>query len=193
VTKPTLIRRCHEILGPLGFDRRGDTWNRAADQFVDVVNLQVSRDKKAVTLNGGVLQSTAYRTCWGEDAPTFVREEQCTVRTRSGRSTFGSDVWWSLNDEHLLSILSDSLTGDVIPFINKMHDPVDMEAYLEGELASKSHPYAGSIIYLASLKAQRGARGDACGMLREYLERVSSGWRERLMDAATRLGCAPSL
>jgi hypothetical protein len=57
MTVTDMKREIDKALSPLGFVRHNATWNRRSAQFVDVIDLQVSKSPDSVTMNAGVLHS----------------------------------------------------------------------------------------------------------------------------------------
>ena len=67
-----------EVLGPLGFKRRGLTWQLDGEETVCIVNFQKSNYDAKFFLNIGFLIRR-------EQAPDKPKEHECDVRLRAGQ------------------------------------------------------------------------------------------------------------
>ncbi len=182
-----ILKDLDERLLPLGFRRQGDTWNRRSGPLVDVIDVQVSKAGDTVTANAGVLDLEIHRQCWGEDPPRFVQEPLCTVRARVGQLMSGSDVWWPVGSAEV----ERAVTTCAVPFLERMHAPEQMEAFLRSSTAIKArHPHPPPVIYLALLMNKRGDRTGACTVLGELQEMALGAWRAKVHAVAVRLGCS---
>lgn len=182
------IKRLDELLGPLGFLRRKTTWNRTTGAFVDVIHIQVSKGKDAVTVNIGVLEPRVYSQCWGSEPPAFVDEALCTVRARIGQLMEDHDVWWPLSDDQTDERIAESIVTHGLPFVEHMHTREAMEKFLVKTGAARQK-YPPPVIYLALLKAERGDKRGACAVLDELRTRVLGAWQDRITHVAERVGC----
>jgi hypothetical protein len=182
-----LITALSDILIPLGFTRKGNTWNRHCTSFVDVINLQQSKAGDAVTINCGVLHFDVHRLCWGKEAAVFIEEPICTVRARIGELINGYDLWWNCIGSIIPSdVISDQVKSAVLPFLEKMHSEVEMEALLERSQVVKKR-YPPPILYLAALKCRRGDKQSALDIVTALQKKTSSSWKVKVTEAASRL------
>jgi hypothetical protein len=92
-TQSDLAKILSETLDPHQFRRNGFTWNRHFSDFVDVVELQVSKSQAAYTLNVGIAEKFAIHACWGIEDQDAVEEPSCTIRKRLGELLYGRDIW----------------------------------------------------------------------------------------------------
>jgi hypothetical protein len=181
-----LVRAVDAVLNEHGFARKKMTWNRRSDGLVDVVDLQVSKGGESVTLNAGVVDRDVRKLVWGAEPREFFQEPEGTVRSRVGQLIGDHDVWWPL-DEAAAEEISRTLVPHVLPFLDRMHDPLEMEAHLSADVG-KSYP--PPIIYLAILKHRRGQSAETEALLSALCERTSEPWQERIAEIWASLGSA---
>jgi hypothetical protein len=176
------------VLKPLGFVRHKLTWNRRSTEYVDVVDIQISKGADAATINVGVLNQAVHRTTWGEDVPPVVDEPSATVRRRVGQLVDGKEEWWSLGELPTVAMLEVLVRDHVLPFMEAMHSVEAMEQQLVTEgVDNKS--YVVPKLYLAVLRSERGDRAAACDLLRALMSPVAPGKPDRVRDVARRAGC----
>jgi len=182
-----LITALSDILFPLGFTRKGNTWNRHFTSYVDVIDLQQSKAGYAVTINCGVLHRDVHRLCWGKETPVFIEEPICTVRARIGELINGCDLWWDCKGSISPSdVIATQVKSTVLPFLEKMHSEVEMEALLErSQVVKKKYP--PPILFLAALKSRRGDEQSASDILTALQTQTSSVWKAKVTEAASRL------
>jgi hypothetical protein len=65
---------------------------------VDVVALQLTTHVDEFFVGIGVADTEVYEASWVKPLGDFVREPDCTVRTRLGRPTTGRDQAWFIGD-----------------------------------------------------------------------------------------------
>jgi hypothetical protein len=187
MTRLATAKRLDAQLAPLGFDRRNVTWNRTVGQLIDVVNLQVSKEGNAVTINAGVADPEVYAICWGDELTRSVDEPSCTVRARVGRLLDDIDVWCPIDDPETSEQIEDVGTRAVLPFIERMHTRESMADFLDTDPARPGYP--PPVIYLAILRHLTGDKRGACEIL-DALSRTARGaWETRVAEVAGRLGC----
>ncbi len=92
MTKKQLISKVDDILKEHQFRRKGLLWNRDCADFVDVIDLQISKSKDTFTINAGVADKFVIHACWSTDGSGMVEEASCTVRARLGELLYGRDV-----------------------------------------------------------------------------------------------------
>lgn len=184
----SVVRQLHEVLGPLGFERRKRTWNRRSTSHVDVIDVQVSKAGDTCTVNAGVMDPEVYMTCWGSEAPAFVDESLCIVRTRIGSLMGDTDTWWEVSANEAAAQVVEAVHSHVLPFLDEMHSPAAMSDYLvEADVRGQNYP--PPIIYLAILRNQLGDTASACSILTELHEAALGAWRARTSEVSARLGC----
>lgn len=184
----TIATKLDKDLLPLGFVRARSTWNRAADPFIDVVDIQRSKSGDMITLNAGVFHRSLYERCWGSEAPAFVKEPFCVVRARIGQLHDGAGSWWSLDSPTLEQELIGSLRTYVLPFLQSMHSIDAMERFLASEEVEKKN-YPPPILYLALSRAELGDKPAACEMLALLRSKTTAAWKARVDDVIKRMGC----
>ncbi|MEQ5777143.1 DUF4304 domain-containing protein [Thalassospira sp. NFXS8] len=119
------------LLKQHGFKKKGLTWNKSNDGFVQVVNFQLSRFnsdvEKDFTINIGVFNSQVWKKCWGKEPPKVIKEEDCFPRMRVGRLlNKPTDHWWTYdantNDSGIGKEIKGILGEKCLPFLNAMLD-----------------------------------------------------------------------
>ena len=125
--------KVHEFLKPLGFRKKGRTFNREADEkgIFQVVNLQMGPYEFApeippfrlnlygkFTVNLGVLIKELYDLEPWHKPTNFYQEVYCQARTRLPDLLYGKDVWRELNadPDELASTLINGLTTAGFPY-----------------------------------------------------------------------------
>jgi hypothetical protein len=170
------------ILFPSGFSRKKHTWNLSGDGYVDVVSLQISKGKEALTINLGVYQPDIYAECWpGATAPEFIDEASCIVRARLGELINGRDHWWRSEDHSGAAIVAREIERRALAFLHRMHSLRAMELFLEQGGAS-GYSYPLPAIYLAIILIRQQRVSEGCELLRLTRERTTSAWRGRIDD-----------
>ena len=154
MTKKQLISKLDEVLEKYQFYRSGQVWNRGYTDFVDVIDLQISKAKDTFTINVGVADKFVMQACWGMDGSDVVEEPKCTVRTRLGELMHGRDFWWNLTDEDGVDEVLSGIQAAAIPFLQRNHSVDYMIETLENDPANRRYP--PGIIYLALLHHQSG-------------------------------------
>ncbi len=182
-----LIGAVDAVLKEHGFARKKMTWNRRSDRLVDVIDLQVGKGGDSLTLNAGVVDRDVRKLLWGPELSGFLQEPECTVRSRVGELVGDHDIWWPL-DEDAAHEIARTLVHYVLPFLERMHDPAEMEGHLSAHVG-KSYP--PPIIYLAILKHRRGEAAEAEALLRGLNERTSGPWQKRIAELSASLGSRP--
>jgi hypothetical protein len=167
------------ILTPEGFARKGLIWNRGGGPYIDVVDLQLSKFDRKVTVNLGVLDRNVYRQCWGEDPPEFAREEDCVVRTRLGILLEKHDIWWSLDDETGMAKMLSAVEQIGLEFLSTMHSESSMEEFLLSSCGAQPR-YPPEAIYAAIIRLNQGKTTDGCNMLNQLLSSTSVEWKRRI-------------
>jgi hypothetical protein len=104
----------HSFLKPLGFRKKGRTHNReTGGKLVHVVNFQMGdfpigeyvipglRESYygKFTVNLGILLPCVPFLEWHRQFPDFVREYNCTIRSRLSTVAYGNDNWFELSED----------------------------------------------------------------------------------------------
>ena len=197
-----LVRRyIHPPLKEMGFVRRSRTWNREAGGMIDVINLQTSRwneqSSGSFTINCGVFVPSIYTICWGKNAPSFPKEEDCLVRTRVGSlMTQGvrnqqKDFWWDLDSNTNLDVLGGSLRAllleKVLPFLNQFDSLNLIRAWWKKQGGWEVRTPLG-LISLAIIEHQLGSDADAKELLEDLSKQRNTLWKKRVLEVSARLG-----
>jgi len=126
---PILAELRHSLV-PLGFTRRGRTFNRAIPGgLVHVLDLQLGATIAygKFTANVAVfLPEVALALAGIDHPPAFVREPDCEIRARLGKLLPQPiDRWWSLDPPSIKLVaaeLRDAVLDHGIPFLNGLSD-----------------------------------------------------------------------
>lgn len=124
-----------EILVPLGFSRKGDSWYHRSTEVVQVVNLQKSQYGNQYYLNYG-----AWLLTLSDSA--FPREEKCHVRLRIEDISDAEEQYKNLLNlesdmgaEWRMASLREAFSSDLLPFIRRTGTIANVQRlYVEGEL-----------------------------------------------------------
>lgn len=183
-----IIERLDDLLIPIGFARKKDTWNRNSGCFIDVIDLQVDKTGYAMTLNTGVFCPRVHQICWGDVPPSFVTEPFCIVRARIGQLMHGRDLWWRLDSDTTIIEVLQAVNNCVLPYLNGTHSLAALEHVLISSQDDKQK-YPLSVIYLAIIKQRRGDVSGACRILDDLKDNVTAAWHERISQVVETLAC----
>ena len=178
MTKRQLISKLDDALGKYQFYRSGSVWNRDYADFIDVIDLQISKSKDTFTINVGVANKFVMQACWGIDGSDVVEEPKCTVRARLGELMYGRDVWWNLTDDDGVDEILSGIQNTAIPFLQHNHSVDHMIENLGNDPASRRYP--PGIIYLALLHQQKGESG-RCREMFETM-RLTGAWNQKASE-----------
>lgn len=183
------VQAIDSLLKPLGFRRRRHAWNRVAGNYVDVIDLQLSKSWTHVWVNLAVGQDEIYRAFWGEGAGSFVAEYKGVVRERLGDFATGRAERWEVDDPAAPDEIARRLADIGIPYLDSMHSLSAIEAHLAAK--NRLPPEA---IYLAHVRLMLGRRSEACEALAECRRRIAwageSAWLERVDSLLQAHGCS---
>jgi hypothetical protein len=186
MSKKLIIEQVDAVLKPLGFLRRGDIWNRFTDNLVEVVDVQVSKNADAYTLNAGVLDKGVHKIFWDELPPEFVEQPQCTIGVRVGNLIDGKDKWWPLDDANDDEGQLKLSVAAILKFLGLSLSRKKMINWLDDNEVTKKR-YPPPIINLAILQALNGQPPAALATINELSEKVSGPWRDRVLQVRERL------
>ncbi len=124
-----------EVLIPIRFSRKGDSWYRRTGDVVQVVNLQKSQYGNQYYLNYAL-----WLLALGESS--FPREEKCHVRFRIEDISTNEDQYkellnleFELDNERRTVLLQNALSSDLLPFIERTGAGADVQkCFNEGAL-----------------------------------------------------------
>lgn len=183
-----LINLFDRKLKPKGFRRKKATWNRGRDAFVEVIDVQTSKDGDSVTLNAGVLSLSIYSLCWGRDAEPFIEEPFCTVRARIGQLLDNKDLWWEVGDTRAIDDMTDRLERQIFPFLERMRSLGGMRDWLASTGVPSPKSPLPSLCF-AVLQSQLGDMDNACAVLSDLEHRALGAWEAKAQEIAARIGC----
>lgn len=199
------------LLKPLGFRRRGRTFNRAAEHgVVHVVNLQSGEfpvgDRKPLpaavahlrpdlygrfAVNLGVFVEEIWACFAKAPPPAFIREYHCQIRSRLGSIAGDEDRWWHLGQPApaILAEVGPALLAEGIGFVERFGT---REAIVGGWVAANEGTgamSASSRVDVAVILATRCEREEATRLLREQIARdPGQGHADYVRQLARELG-----
>jgi len=182
------IAQLDGVLKPLGFVRKGVTWNRKGKSVVEVVDVQVSKSGDAITINAGVLDPDVHARLWGSDPTDHVMQPTCTVCVRIGELIDGRDRWWELNDRTAAVEAAEKVAAHVLPFLEQMCTREGMKRWLTDTQVTKKR-YPPPIISLAIIKGFLGEAAEARALLDDLHKKSVGAWRPRIAEVAGQLDC----
>jgi hypothetical protein len=189
MTTNEIVTSLDRVLKPLGFVRRKGTWNRTVEMFVDVLDIQISKNGDTATLNAGVLEKSVYTECWGKELDEFVEEPFCTVRARIGELIDGKDKWWPVGHNETDGDMAAHISKFFLPFFEKLHSLERMREWLirTNVVAQK---YPPPVICLAVIEHRLKNEDEACAILSKLSTKVPGSWKVRVGEVTERLGCS---
>ena len=102
-----------EVLKPLGFKRKKNTFYKPYEGFGQIINLQKSiynsKEHINFTVNIGLFLPEFYKVYMRAEPPSFPSEPDCVVRQRAGWLLGGNDKWWDITGETDGAALSEEL------------------------------------------------------------------------------------
>ena len=188
MSRRAFITKLDSALKPLGFARKGVTWNRKGKSIVEAIDVQVSKSGNAVTINAGVLDPVVHSRLWGKDPPAFVVPPRCTVCARIGALIDGRDKWWELSDVTAAVEAAEKVIAHVLPFLEQTRTREGMKQWLTDAGVTKKR-YPPPVISLAIIKSLLGETAEACALLDELQKKTLGDWRPRIVEIAGQLGC----
>ena len=126
----------YSFLKPLGFKKKGRSFNRQTEQGIyQVINLQSGRhefgDKHVIpglrehyygkfTLNLGVMVKELYEMDIHNKARDFYHEHHCQIRVRLSHLTNGQDFWWTIspNTKEIVNEIIEGLNEKGLPWLD---------------------------------------------------------------------------
>lgn len=184
-----ILNYLDQTLLPLGFERKKATWNRRHGMFTDVIDVQVSKSLKAVTMNIGVLEKSVHLICWGSEAEPFIEQPFCTIRARIGELIDGHDKWWETSNTQFKEDMAMCIKSNAIPFLNSMHELAAMREWLKSS-GSPSPRNPLQTVNFAVLQHILGEHDQACSILLDLKERALGAWKQRAQEVADRIACS---
>jgi hypothetical protein len=176
----------HPLLKSVGFKRVRSTWNRAADPFIDVVNVQIAKSLVGVWVNLGVADPRAYELIWRAPPPRQFSEADAIARARLGELITGRDRWWELSDPGAGDEIANALESHGLPFFDGMHTYGAVERWL----ANEPGRYPPIKLGLAFAQHRQGKQQEACATLAMLGSPSSLGaWAPAVDEVAKALGC----
>lgn len=172
------MSKLDEVLEKYQFYRSGLVWNRDYADFIDVIDLQISKSKGTFAINVGVAHKFVMQACWDMDGSGVVEEPKCTVRTRLGELIHDRDVWWSIKGGDGVNEALSGIQDTAIPFLQHNHSVDHMIETLEKDPASRRYP--PGIIYLALLHYQKGERR-RCREMFEAMK-LTGAWNQKASE-----------
>lgn len=186
MTTQRRYREIEDYLRGEGFRRRKRVWNRSSGPYVDVITLQTSKSRDAITLNLGVADPRIYEQVWAAPLPAFADEAMCIVRTRLAALVDGRDRWWSLSSPDFAVDVISMIRLYGMPFFERLHSDGALIDFLDQSAQAK---YPPEILYHALLLHREGRRDAACVVLKAFASR-SGAWSGRAKPIMAALNCS---
>jgi Domain of unknown function (DUF4304) len=177
MNKTVVISAVQSYLLPLGFTKKGMTWNRKNGNFVDVVELQISKSADQITANIGVHHIWVHEVVWGAAINGAVDEPSCIFRQRLAELSGDAFVWWPLDSEETASSIVKAIGQHAMPLFDRMHS---FDALSQSIAQGATKPYPLPVIYLSVLTHLSGHENDANSMLQSLKSRAGEAWRARI-------------
>jgi hypothetical protein len=184
MTKTRLISKIDNFLVNHAFTGGGPLWKKVYTDFVDIIDLQVSKSGDLFTINLGIADKFVVRTCWGIGDLDLIDEPACTVRSRLGELLYGRDVWWSLADNGGIEEVLRGIEDVAIPFFRLNRNIDSLIKILEDDPAACRYP--PGVIYLALLNYRKGDR-ELCSKIFSSMK-LTGAWSKKaseILDALT--------
>ena len=183
-------------LKPSGFKKKGLSWNRSRNSFIDVVNIQKYRtgafDNEKFTLNIGIFVPVFYEIIWGAPYKGFIKEEDCFIRFRLGdllQDDFSGkafDIWWELKtDDDVVKIgaeLQAAVNEKVLPFLESMNDYQKSQEFIDN-MGGWQKDYPLMQIHIALLRKMLGDHDAAASIFEELISGKNNSWADRAKRA----------
>ncbi len=182
----SVITQAGSFLESKGFNRKSSAWNRKRINFIEVIELQVSKAGDMVTINCGMFHPKVHAILWAAPAPEFVTAPFCAVTVRIGQLIDGKDLWWPLGEPGTPGEIADKLACFVLPFLGRMSSVEAMAQFLADMQVTKGH-YPVPVVCLAILQYERGNKTEALDLLTELSNRLVGPWGARLHEIKGRL------
>lgn len=190
-----------DFLSPLlqqhGFKKKDLTWNRAVDDIVHVLDVQISKfsgpDRIDLTINVGILMRPVWMIYSAKTPPAFVKEQDCWPSFRVGNllADFrrdAKDVWWTLTSEddvervgvELCTIVSDKCA----PFLDGFRSPEDVKRFYD---TTELRLMPGGKLYLAILNYLLGDHAGYERLIAGFADKKLRAWQPRVAEVVQRL------
>ena len=179
-----------------GFKKSGFTWNKSSNDMIQVINFQLSRfnkaDEETFTINLGIFNPEIWKSCWQQEIPKIIHEEDCFPRIRIGdllnvRSKESNDQWWKCtpgtDEVSLAQELIDLISLKCLPFLEHMldvHNVINFYADNVEDLPPIEK------IYLAIINSKIGYL-EAAESLLEEVSTISSSWAQKVIQVRAQL------
>lgn len=186
-------------LKPLGFRKRGRTFNRRTDKrIVQVINFQMGQFPIGnqeipglresfygkFTINLGILIEDLFILNAPGELKSFYQEYDCQIRKRLSHLLFYEDKWWTLSEEIDTELLFKQIEGTAL---NWLYQFSTLDAFFENW--SKAEEITAKLNYgIMKLKIDReeGSR-----IVRDYINELgdlNTGHKQYVINLATELG-----
>jgi hypothetical protein len=180
------ITQIDELIRPLGFKRKGVTWNRITGDFIDVLDVQVSKYGDTVTINAGVSHALIYTTVRGGELPSLLLEPDCIVNTRIGMLIDGKDLWLPIDEPNSIDEIKSLIKNILLPFFDQMHSFSKMSDFLMSrQVLTRKYPFP--IIYLAVIKNELDDNAGALAILNELKSKQTTIWKNLINSVIERI------
>jgi hypothetical protein len=181
-----IITQIDELIRPLGFKRKGLTWNRITGEFIDVLDVQVSKYGDTVTINAGVSNALIYTIVRGGDLPSLLLDPDCVVNTRIGMLIDGKDLWLPIDEPNSINEIKSLIKNILLPFFDQMHSFSKMADFLiSQQVTTRKYPFP--IIYLAVIKNKLDDNAGALALLNDLKSKQTTSWENLINRVIERI------
>jgi Domain of unknown function (DUF4304) len=164
MSRVEITKELQECLRGHGFSKNGLTWNRRIGDFVDVIDLQISKSSDQITSNVGVTYQPLHDTVWSDVESNAIQEASCVYRARLFDLAGEKFTWLDLDAPEAGSTFVKAIETVALPKLQDQHNLHSLLNALEAELGS-SYPIPK--IYYAVLMFFIGEREKALAALHD--------------------------
>lgn len=152
MNKSFIINILDNVLCKNQFSRHHLTWTRHFPEFIDVIDLQVSKSFSKFSINVGIIDKFVFEAVWGTIINQKISDESCTVRRRLSYLTSGVDLWLDLDEKLDVTKLLSDIENFALEFLTRNRS-IDRLMDLLQEISPPKYPPES--IYLAILNLEK--------------------------------------
>lgn len=195
-------KEVHQYLKPLGFKKRGRTFNRETEngiwqvinfqsgQFPVGENYEIPGIRESLygkfTINMGVIVKELYEIKNSGKEKAFYQEYDCQIRTRLSQLIWENDDWWNINKEikKTSEQIIQSLNNEGMDWLDKFETREKICANLE---KTKNASYTAKLdiaLIISQTDKKKGSK-----LIQEYYDNIDShkGHKEYVKKLADNL------
>jgi Domain of unknown function (DUF4304) len=173
------------LLQGQGFKRRKQTWNRQANDLIQVVQLVPSKSGVSLDVVLGVCEPALFSRLWGP-LKGFANAEACLASLELSELT-GDPVRRARPDDlDDITFVARHLEAEGLPWLSRMSDRANVLRFL------RARPYVlapSEAVLLALFESQLGLRDAACETFADVIQRALGTWKVKAQELAAEEGC----